>query len=77
MSLVENEQIKLSATALNGVTVTSIAAGFITPIVAFIFDAPGAASRGGVAAAAVGFYWLGVGLVLHIGARRLLRGLKE
>ena len=72
--LVENEQVKLSATYLNGVAVALLAAGVLAPVV------------GGLAAGnqvgqpqlvAVAASCILLSAVLHFVARRLLRGLVE
>ena len=64
MSLIHNERTKLRATALNGVAITSIAAGFITQLAALAFGVPGAAARGPIptSIAALAFFVIGVGL---------------
>lgn len=76
-TLVHNERTKLRATALNSIAITSIAAGFVTPLAAVAFGVPGAAARRLVPTmiAAVAFFLVGVGL--HLLAIRLLGGLKE
>ncbi|HYF55646.1 MAG TPA: hypothetical protein VEA41_15445 [Salinarimonas sp.] len=77
MSLIHNERTKLSATALNGVAVASIVAGFITPLAAASFGVPGPAGRSLAVTLAAAVGWLVVGLCLHLAARRLLRELRE
>lgn len=71
---VRNERIKLHATALNGVAVTSAAAGFVTPLVAFSYGVGAAATRGTIIAALA---WLVLALLLHYLAWRVLGGLRE
>lgn len=44
-TLIHNERAKLRATALNGIAIASIAAGFITPLAALAFGVPGAVAR--------------------------------
>jgi hypothetical protein len=77
MSLIHNERTKLRATALNGVAIASVAAGFITPIAAVAFGIPGAAGRGTLAAASAALAFLVVGIGLHILAMRILGRLVE
>lgn len=75
--LVSNERTKLSATALNGIAIGSIAAGFITPLAAVSFGIPGAAARGLSVTVLSAVAWLVVGGVLHILARQILGGLRD
>ncbi len=77
MSLVHNERTKLSATALNGVAIASIAAGFITPLAALAFGVPGTGGRGPAFTALSAVTFLATGIGLHMLARRLLGGLVE
>ena len=77
MSLVGNEQTKLTATTVNSVAIASIAAGFITPLVAATFDIPGALARGGFVTTLAAVAWLTAGTILHLIARTFLRRLKE
>jgi hypothetical protein len=77
MSLIHNERTKLSATALNGTAIASIAAGFITPLAAVSFGLPGSAARGALVTTLFAVAWLGVGSVLHLVARYLLGNLRE
>lgn len=72
MSLVHNEQTKLTATWLNGIAIAAVAVGGIAPFVAAL---TGTAS---IPAAVVGaLAWLFFGLILHWSARRVLRRLIE
>ena len=72
MSLVHNEQTKLTATWLNGIAIAAVAVGGIAPFVAAL---TGTAS---IPAAVVGaLAWLVFGLLLHWSARRVLRRLIE
>lgn len=77
MSLIENERIKLSASALNGVAIASIAAGFITPVAALAFAVPGTGGRGPTLTIIAAAAFLVTGIGLHVLARRLLGGLVE
>lgn len=72
MSLIHNEQTKLTATLLNSLAVAAIAVGAIAPTVAFIV---GTATMS--AAAISGGVWLTIGFILHLMARATLRRLKE
>lgn len=73
MSLVHNEQTKLTATLLNTVAAAVFVAGVVAPIVALSYDLPG--PRG--AAIVASFLWMVLGGGIHLLARRLLRGLRE
>ena len=71
MSLVYNEQTKLTATALNNVAVALIVAGFVAPVVGF---ANSLEFRLGVASTTTfTAIWLATGLILHVTARLILR----
>lgn len=74
--LVENERTKLSATALNGVAVTSVAAGFVTPLVALTYGVPGSGAGGAALTTISAVAWLATGIGLHVMARKLLRNLR-
>lgn len=74
--LVHNERLKLRATALNGLAVASIVAGFITPLAALSFGL--SAPIYGVSFAAIAaIAWLAGGIALHSAATWLLKGLQE
>ena len=75
MSLIHNERRKLTATALNGLAVTTMAAGFIAPIVAVSYGV--STVSGSLYFAAVGVIWFLVAIGIHIAAIGLLGGLKE
>ncbi|WP_085985771.1 hypothetical protein [Methylobacterium sp. GXF4] len=75
MSLIHNRRTQLSATALNGTAIASIAAGFITPLGAVSFGIPGA--RGALRATLFAVAWLAVGGILRLTARPLLGSLRE
>lgn len=77
MSLIHNERTKLSATALNGTALASIAAGFITPLAAISFDVPGSAARGALPTTLFALAWRVTGGILHLAARYLLGSLRE
>jgi len=74
MSLVYNEQTKLTATALNNVAVAFVVAGFVAPVVGF---ANGLELRLGVASTTFTAVWLATGLILHVTARLILMRLKS
>ncbi len=77
MSLIENERTKLSASALNGVAIASIVAGFITPVAAIAFGVSGAGGRGPALTIIAAAAFPGTGIGLHVLARRLLGGLVQ
>ena len=74
MSLVHNEQTKLTATALNNVAVAFVIAGFVGPMVAVGYGSA-AIARDGIAIL-VSIIWLFVGFILHSIARLILSDLK-
>ena len=76
MSLIYNKRTKLSATALNGTALASIAAGFITPLAAISFDVPGSAARGALTTTLFALARLVTRGVLHVAARYLLGSLR-
>ena len=70
--LVHNEQLKLTATLLNGVAVVSLAVALIQN---FFVAATDPTKYGGTFAIFVVF--LSVGVVLHLIARQMLTALRE
>ncbi|BBK32997.1 hypothetical protein EDC65_4391 [Stella humosa] len=76
MSLIQNEQAKLTGTFLNGTAIAALVAGTIAPFASLLYGVnPPVASPVGVVASA-GTLIL-VGVALHILARSLLRKLKQ
>jgi hypothetical protein len=73
MSLIQNEQTKLTATALNNVAVAFVVAGFVAPVIGF---ARTLEFRPGVESAIFSAVWLLTGSVLHVAARLILRRLQ-
>jgi hypothetical protein len=71
MSLVHNEQTKLTATALNNVAVAFVIAGFVAPIVGL-----GQSRPADIVPVLFSLIWLLTGLVLHLAARLILRTLQ-
>jgi hypothetical protein len=77
MSLIHNEQTKLTAGAINTLSTAMITVGVLAPTAAYLY---------GLSSAAIyrplwqlllsGLIWLLSGLVLHYAARTLLRRLK-
>jgi hypothetical protein len=74
LSLVHNEQTKLTATALNNVAVAFVIAGFVGPMVAVGYGSA-AMARDGIAIL-VSIIWLFIEFILHSIARLILRDLK-
>jgi hypothetical protein len=74
LSLVHNEQTKLTATALNNIAVAFVIAVFVGPVVALGYGSD-ALPRGEIAVA-VSFIWLFVGFILHSIAKLILRDLE-
>ena len=75
MSLIRNERIKYLATALNGIAVASVTAGFIAPLAAAIFGLPG--PHGQIPVVLFSVIWLSVGIALHLIVQGILGRLKE
>ena len=72
VSLVHNEQTKLTATLFNGIAIAAIAVGIIAPGTAALLG-----TTSPTLALLSGGIWLVVGSALHLGARRVLRRLIE
>jgi MFS-type transporter involved in bile tolerance (Atg22 family) len=73
MSLIHNEQTKLTATLINTVASAVFVVGVVAPLVALSYDLPG--PRGTTIVAS--FFWIVCGGGIHLLARRLLRGMRE
>lgn len=75
MSLVHNEQTKLTATWLNTLGTASMTVGVLAPLASVFYGFTGAAIDR--AALATGFgLWLFAGLSLHLAGRLVLKVLK-
>jgi hypothetical protein len=72
VSLVDNEQTKLTATALNNIAVAFVIAGVVAPVVQYGGTQPLLSA----APIAFSLIWLLAGEILHLFARRVLRRLK-
>ena len=72
MSLVRNEQVKLSATYLNGLAIAVAAVGGIAPLLSYALGSVAAPRLWIVASVAICLF---VSTVLHYYARRILRNL--
>ena len=74
MSLVHNEQTKLTAGAFDRVSTACLALGVIAPVAAWTFGAPGYF----IGPTLIGFTaaWCAFGVGIHLVARALLRNLK-
>jgi hypothetical protein len=73
MSLVRNEQTKLTATYLNGLAIALFAVGGLAPVFSYAFSST--AGQPLWAVAVVAMICLIVSAVLHLIARRFLRDL--
>ncbi len=73
MSLIRNEQIKLTATYLNGLAITVFAVGGLAPVFSYTFGS--IAGQPLWAVVFVAAICLIVSAVLHLVARRILRDL--
>ena len=74
MSLVHNEQVKLSAAALNNTAIATVVAGLIAPGVSAAYGLSSGPS--GRFWWLVAFAWLVNGVLIHFAARAMLRTLK-
>ena len=74
MSKADDERTKLTATFMNGVAITMVAAGSIAPLVAYSYGMPGSST--GAFVALRGVAWLVGGIALHLFARWILRGIR-
>jgi hypothetical protein len=78
MSLVHNERIKLTAAAIDRVSTAMFVVGFLGPLASSIFGPPSTAiAFHGIVDIIEGAFWLLIGALLHLTARRLLSGLKS
>ena len=73
MSLIHNEQTKLTAGALDRISTAAIAIGVIAPVVAATFGAPGYSGRAALILFSGGWFVVGIGL--HLLGRAILRRL--
>jgi hypothetical protein len=74
MSLIHNEQTKLTAALLNTVASAVFVAGVVAPLIALSYDLPGPR---GTAIVASFIFWVVCGGGIHLLARHLLRGMRE
>jgi hypothetical protein len=77
MSLIHNERTKLFANALNTAATSSFAIGVLAPMAAAFYNFGGTSPLrfGNLVVGTV--IWLSAAIVLHLGARRVLRDLRE
>jgi hypothetical protein len=75
VSLAVNEQVKLTATALNSLAVATVIAGLLSPIVALGNAEP--SQRIDSVAVTASFVWLLIGVILHLCGRLTLLGVEE
>jgi hypothetical protein len=75
MSLVENEQTKLLAAALNTAATSSVTVGILAPIAAAYYNLGNATVLPHTVIIG-GFLWFLGAAVLHFAARQILRGLR-
>ena len=77
MSLVHNERIKLTAAAIDRISTATLVGGFFGPI-ATTFTSTAAVDDFGLRKMLVfSAFSIIVSILLHFGARRILRGLKS
>ena len=73
MNLIQNERIKLLATALNNVGVATVVTALIAPAATFLYGSGHAATNYWWL---IGTAWLAAGLILHVIAQLILGRLK-
>ena len=77
MSLTYNEQTKLLANALDRASTACFTVGIVTPLAGYLYNVGGFRTLVGPLELAIGVMgWLVACVLLHWGARRILRGLK-
>jgi len=77
MSLTHNEQTKLLANALDRASTACFTIGIVTPLAGYLYNIGGLRSSIGAVELATGLIgWLTAAIVLHLSARRILRGLR-
>jgi hypothetical protein len=76
--LIRNERAKLLATAFNTAATSCVTVGLLTPLAAILYDLGGAraAIRTGSLVLGVAAYLIAA-VVLHLAARRVLKGLRS
>ncbi|ABC23501.1 hypothetical protein [Rhodospirillum rubrum] len=77
MSLIANEQTKLTATALNTAASSCFALGVLAPIAAVFYNAGGDVHVPLAVLVLGAILWIGAALALHLSARLVLKGLKS
>lgn len=75
--VVHNERLKLLANLLNTMAGSSYAVGVAAPVAAAVFYRVGSPGLSVVTVAAGAAAWLGIAVVLHLAAQRVLGGLRE
>ena len=75
MSLIRNERTKLTATAVSNFGLAVIVAGFVAPLVSLSFSLT-TAPQASIGTILVSIVWMATGLLLHLGARWVLRYLQ-
>ena len=70
VKLIHNEQTKLTATVANAVAIAFLIGGGVAPLLSVSSGTPG------VLALVLSPVWFCVGVVIHLGARAILRSLK-
>lgn len=77
-NLIENERTKFVANALDRASTGCITVGIATPLAALFYNIGNFGASIGVTRVLAGLaVWLFAAIVLHILARRILKGLKE
>jgi hypothetical protein len=78
MDAVRTEQTKLLANAIDRASTACFTSGIATPIAGFVYNVSGFRSTIGGAELSIGLLgWLIAAVLLHLGARRILRGLSH
>lgn len=78
MSLIDNEQTKLLATALNTAATSCFTVGIATPVAGYLYNVGGLQTSLSPGIMLVGLLmWSGAGVILHLTARQVLRRLQS
>ena len=75
--LARNEQLKLLANALDSLSTAFVTIGILAPVAASIYGMGSTVAPALSILAISGFVWLLCAVVLHLGARYALRGLRS
>ncbi|HEX8166970.1 MAG TPA: hypothetical protein VF601_14455 [Beijerinckiaceae bacterium] len=76
MSVIHNERVKLTATWLNTLASATATVGVLAPLASIVYGL-GPSQPSLIALVPAMAIWFFAALALHLGARRMLRGLRQ